>query len=59
MVKQNYREQGLSGIICFVETHMNGCSHPNYENRLVTTVPRLRASQRHGGARRFLAFSVT
>jgi len=35
---------------------MNGSSYPNYENRLVTTVPHLRASPRHGGARRFLAF---
>ena len=35
---------------------LNGSSHPNYENRLFTTVPRLRASPRHGGARRFFAF---
>ena len=35
---------------------MNGCSHPNHENRIVTTVPRIRASPRHGGARQFLEF---
>jgi len=35
---------------------MNRSSHPNYENRFVTTVPRLRASPGHGGARRFFAF---
>jgi hypothetical protein len=42
-----------SPVFCSVETHMNGSSHPNHENRLVTIVPRIRASPRRGGARRF------
>jgi hypothetical protein len=41
----------------FVETDMNGRSHPNHENRQknvkITMVPRIRASSRHGGAVRF------
>jgi hypothetical protein len=39
-----------------VETHMNGSSHPIHENRLVTSVPRFKASHRHDGARRFQHF---
>jgi hypothetical protein len=35
---------------------MNGSSHPNHKNRLVTSVHRLKASPRHGGARRFQHF---
>jgi hypothetical protein len=35
---------------------MNGSSHPNHENRLVTSVPCLNASLKHGGARRFQHF---
>jgi len=31
-------------------------SHLNHENRLVTSVPRLKASLKHGGARRFQHF---
>jgi hypothetical protein len=35
---------------------MYGSSHPIHENRLVTSVPRLKASPRHGRARRFQHF---
>jgi hypothetical protein len=35
---------------------MNGSSHPNHENRLVTSVPRFKASPRYGRARRFQHF---
>ena len=50
-IQRNYGKTG------FVETGMNGSSHSNHENRQknveITRVPRLRASPRHGGARRF------
>jgi hypothetical protein len=35
---------------------MNESSHPIHESRLVTNFPRLKASPRHGGAKRFQHF---
>jgi hypothetical protein len=47
----------IFNIFCgTVETHMNGSSHLIHENRLVTSVPRLKASSRHDGPRRFQHF---
>ena len=46
----------ISGKLGSVEMHMNESPQPIYENRLVTSVPRLKASPRHGGARRFQHF---
>jgi hypothetical protein len=42
-----------------VETHMNGNSHPNHENRPLYDGPRLRASPGHGGTGRLFKIFVT